>query len=157
MNRRSVIRAGVTLSGMALTPWPMLASAAAESPLIYLSPLKRNGELSRCQAEVWFASDGDDFYVVTANDAWRARAVSQGLTDTQVWVGDVGMWKRASGKYRDLPAQRMQGSVVVDPVTHARLLTRFGDKYSAEWGTWGPRFKNGLADGSRVMLRYAPA
>ena len=47
MNRRSVIRAGVTLSGMALTPWSMLASAAAESPLIYLSPLKRNGELSR--------------------------------------------------------------------------------------------------------------
>ena len=101
-NRRQVIKAGLSVAGAAMLPLPGL-SVASESPLIYLSPVRSDGELSACQAEVWFATEGQDFYVVTASNAWRARAVTQGLTDTQVWVGDVGRWQRADGSYRQLP------------------------------------------------------
>ena len=95
-------------------------------------------------------------YVVTASDAWRAKAVQKGLTRTQVWVGDVGQWQGANGRYKDLPGHIASASIVDDEQTHARLLEIFGNKYSREWGSWGPRFKRGLANGSRVCLRYTP-
>ena len=96
-------------------------------------------------------------YVVTGSGAWRSVAVKQGLTSAQVWVGDVGMWQQSNGSYKALPSMMTQVSFETNGVNHARLLEKFGNKYSAEWGTWGPRFKNGLADGSRVMLKYSPA
>lgn len=74
-----------------------------------------------------------------------------------IWVGDVGVWSDSDGAYRELPGATASVSLVEDPAEHKRLLEKFGDKYSLEWVLWGPRFRNGLADGSRVMLRYAPA
>lgn len=152
--RRSFLAAGGLVAGVALLP--MASRADAESPLIYLSPIKSNGALSACQAEVWYVQDGADMCVVTAADAWRTRAIGQGLTDTQVWVGDVGLWQGSNGAYKQLPSLRATASLEQDAVSHARLLTLFGQKYVSEWGTWGPRFQEGLADGSRAMLRYAP-
>ena len=131
--------------------------AEAESPLIYISPLKSDGTVSRCQAEVWFLGDGDSDYVVTNAKAWRAEAVRKGLTQAKVWVGDVGLWQRSGGKYKDLPSHFASVSFETDAAEHTRLLEGFGAKYASEWGKWGPRFKNGLADGSRVMLKYAKA
>ncbi len=155
MQRRTFLRnSGLLLAGTAL-PWTALA--ADESELIYLSPLKSNGDLSSCQAEVWYVQDGSNMYVVTASSAWRARAIAQGLSRTQVWVGDVGPWQRSGGSYKNLPAMQANGSRVEDAAEHARLLEKFGAKYASGWDSWGPRFRNGLADGSRVMLRYQPA
>ena len=153
MKRRTFVQTTLALPVLSALP----AIAAEESDLIYLSPVKSDGTLSRCQAEVWYAGDGGNFYVVTAADAWRAKAVGLGLTDTKVWIGDVGQWQRSRGKYLELPSVQARASLVTDAVEHARLLGIFGNKYTAEWGSWGPRFKKGLADGSRVMLRYTPA
>jgi hypothetical protein len=36
-------------------------------------------------------------------------------------------------------------------------LAAFGAKYSEEWSKWEPRFRKGLADGSRVLVRYRPS
>jgi len=155
MKRRSFVRNSSLLLAGAALPWT--AHGESESHLIYISPFKSDGALSRCQAEVWYVQDGADMYVVTASNAWRARAISRGLQRTQVWVGDVGQWQRSGGRYKNLPALQASGSRIDDAVEQVRLLEKFGAKYSDEWGTWGPRFRNGLADGSRVMLRYQPA
>ncbi|MEM9622292.1 MAG: hypothetical protein AAF993_11615 [Pseudomonadota bacterium] len=164
MNRRQFVqKAGaLTLAGaLPLYSWAQGAGKDngkdKESPLIYLSTIKSNGALSKCQAEVWFVQDGADQYVVTARDAWRAQAVRQGLTRTQVWVGDVGQWQSAGGAYLELPSHFATASFSTDAAEHTRLLSIFGQKYSDEWGSWGPRFRNGLASGERVMLRYRPA
>jgi len=158
MKRRAFIRNTSILAAGALA-LPRIAYAAPagdEAQLIYLSPIKSDGALSSCQAEVWFAQDAADMYVVTAHDAWRAQAVKQGLSKTQVWVGDVGQWRGSSGAYKKLPALTAVASQISEPSEYARLLPKFGAKYTREWGTYGPRFKNGLADGSRVLLRYRP-
>ena len=155
MQRRTFVRNGVLAAAAAALPWR--ASADEEAHLIYISPLKTDGALSRCQAEVWYVRDGADMVVVTAADAWRARAIAGGLKQTQVWVGDVGQWQRSGGRYKKLPGLVANGGFVEDAVEQVRLLEKFGGKYADEWGTWGPRFRNGLADGSRVMLRYQPA
>lgn len=156
MHRRNFIKStGTLLTTLAVAPFiARNAQAAEESALVYLSPIKSNGALSSCQAEVWFVRDGRDIIVVTDAETWRAQAVRQGLSRTQVWEGDVGQWQSSDGKYKQLPASIAMASFEEDAVVHARMLQSFGTKYADGWGTWGPRFKNGLADGSRVMLRY---
>jgi hypothetical protein len=130
-----------------------LPDGVNESPLIYLTPIQSNGNESKCQSEIWFVRDQDDLYVVTAATAWRAQAVRKGLIDARIWVGDVGP-ASADARYKTLPQIETRAFHIVDSDTHARILEIFGGKYPGEWGTYGPRFKNGLADGSRVMLRY---
>ncbi len=164
--RRQVLAAGASAIAGVLLParlfaQPAAAAAAtaalADSPLIYITPLHRDGRESTCQSEVWFVPDGTNVYVVTAHDAWRARALEKGLKRAHVWVGDVGVWKRSDGAYRKLPGMEVQGELIDDKATHQRVLDLYGDKYSLEWVMWGPRFRSGLADGSRVMLHYTPA
>jgi hypothetical protein len=130
--------------------------ALADSDLVYITPLKRNGAESHCHAEVWFAYDGHDLFVVTASTAWRSRAIAEGLPQARLWVGDYGNWQKADGRYRQAPELTAVGAGVADTAEQSRVLALFGDKYRLEWIVWGPRFKNGLADGSRVMLRYSP-
>jgi hypothetical protein len=133
-----------------------LVKALAESDTVYLTPLKADGAESRCQAEVWFVSDGPDLCVVTAVGAWRARAVRAGLRRARIWVGDLGVWTRTDGRYRNLPMLDASGDFIAGAEEQARVLELFGSKYPVSWVLWGPRFRNGLADGSRVMLRYRP-
>ena len=130
--------------------------ALVESELVYITPLKRDGAESRCHAEVWFAYDGKDVFVVTASTAWRSRAIAQGLDRARLWVGEYGNWQKADGKYRQAPELVAFGSAVTDAGEQQRVLELLGDKYRLEWIVWGPRFKNGLADASRTMLRYSP-
>lgn len=153
LNRRTLIKAA------ALTPFAGALGTASASPsgsaLVYISPIKSNGNLSKCQAEVWFVSDGQDYFVVCQASAWRARAVRAGL-DAQLWLGDVGVWTRSGGRYKELPSVVASTNFVEDKATQDRMLQIFGRKYADEWGSWGPRFRNGLADGSRVMIEYSP-
>jgi hypothetical protein len=167
LNRREVLALGGSALVGALLPSRLLTAQAtadtaalddalAESDVLYLTPLHADGRESRCQAEIWFVAEARDAYVVTASETWRARAVQKGLARARVWVGDVGVWTRSDGAYRELPSMEMQASLVSDAAEHERVLNVFGSKYSLEWVIWGPRFGKGLRDGSRVMIRYRP-
>ena len=133
-----------------------VAAAARKSALIYVSPLRASGAESQCHGEVWFVEDAGDFLVVTASNGWKARAVDRDLRETRIWVGDFGNWKRADDRYRDAPSVLARASFEKDAAERSRVLEVFGSKYPAEWEKWGPRFRNGLADESRVMIRYRP-
>ncbi len=130
--------------------------ALSRSPLVYVSPLRRDGKQCRCHAEVWFAADEADALVVTSAKAWRARAIGLGLTRARLWVGDHGEWDK-SGKtqaFRESPTFLAEASIETSQKMYDRALVLFGSKYTREWSDWGPRFKKGLADGSRVLIRY---
>ena len=133
---------------------PVFSALLAESPLIYLTPIQSNGTESRCQAEIWFVAEGNSAIVCTAADAWRSRAVQRGLTRTRVWVGDAGVWRRRGAPYKKLPTSLATASIVSDPDAQDRSLRAFSEKYQREWGVWGPRFKRGIAEGTRIILRY---
>lgn len=172
LHRRDLLRSGLPLLAAPLiAPWstPARAATAARAPaatpasvlaalantdLVYLSPVKRDGRDSRCQAEVWFTHQDKRLWVVTATPSWRNRALDRGLRRTRVWVGDVGQWKDAGGKHRQLPVTLATARRIADRTEQQRVLGLFGEKYTAEWLLWGPRFRNGLADGSRVLLQY---
>ena len=163
LTRREVLIAG---AAAALLPRGAFAEASAlsaqartalsASPLVYVSALKRDGSESRCHAEVWFVRDGDSALIVTSAKAWRAQAISQGLTRARLWAGDFGEWsgKLDDTRYRGAPDFLAQASLETTQAAHDHALVLFGSKYTQEWGSWGPRFKDGLADGSRVLIRY---
>jgi hypothetical protein len=131
-------------------------AALAESPLIYLSPLRSDGAESVCHGEVWFVRDGAELLVVTATDRWKARAVSGGLDRARIWVGDFGRWKKADGRFKTGPSFVAKARFDADASVIESALAAFGAKYPDEWGKWEPRFRKGLADGSRVLIRYRP-
>jgi hypothetical protein len=133
-----------------------LAHALKSSELIYLTPIRSDGSESSCQSEVWFVMDGADLCVVTMTRSWRVRAVKKGLDKAQVWVGDLGPWLGTNGKYKSLPSIKASTSEVIDKDDQTRILTRFEAKYRVSWLYYGPRFRDGLADGTRTMLRYKP-
>ena len=131
-------------------------AALDKSALIYLTPIKSDGQESACHGEVWFIHYEKEIFVVTQYDAWRAEAVRQGLDTAAIWIGEFGVWKSAKNKYRSAPYLRIKGQLENDANVHAQVLEKFGQKYADEWGSWGPRFHKGLSNGSRVMLRYQP-
>jgi len=165
IDRRTFLRFGAA-AGAAIVAGPRLAfasdayappaalgAALRASPLVYISPLRADGEESRCHGEVWFVADGDDLLVVTAADRYRARAVKAGQTGARVWVGDHGVWTVSDGAFLKAPTARAEGSVVASE-GYGEALAAFGTKYPDGWDKWGPRFEKGLGDGSRTLLRY---
>ena len=159
INRRSLLIGSVGSAALAALPFRVIAShhksitsALGASSLVYLTPIKSDGKLSSCQAEVWYVMLGRDMYVCTATSSWRAQAPRRGLSKAKIWVGDLGNWRNAD--YKSLPEADATASIEADNDTLELVLGQFGLKYPAEWGTYGPRFRGGLADGSRTMLRY---
>ena len=125
------------------------------SQLVYMTPIKSNGEESRCKAEIWFSHHEGDVFVVTPPETWRARAVDKGLTKARLWVGEFGVWTQSDGAFREAPEFMATASIESEGEVHEQVLSAMGEKYAQTgWGRWGQRFKDGLADGSRVMIRY---
>ena len=128
--------------------------ALSNSRLIYLTPIKSDGTESKCQGEVWFGYDGTEIFVNTQFDAWRADAIRKGLTSARVWIGEFGQWTSSDGAYKKAPSLELSGKIETNPDEWEKSLPLFGNKYTEEWGSWGPRFKKGLEDGTRALLRY---
>ena len=147
------------LAGGAVSPHgvakesPAIA-ALGKSQLIYLSPIVSGGKPSACHGEVWFVQHNGEVFVSTQHDAWRAEAIRRGFKRAKIWIGEFGAWKRAKGRYLSAPYLELEGRLETDQQVFNAVLEKFGHKYAAEWGSWGPKFRNGLNDGSRVMLRY---
>jgi len=138
---------------------PKLLAALAQSPFVYVSPLRRDGQESSCHAEVWFAWIDGAAVIVTARDRWKARAVARGLDRARLWVGDRGPWKQLLGHdegFRQAPYFDARAAFSTDAALLDRVLATFERKYPAEIGRWRDRMRQGVQDGSRVMVKYTP-
>ncbi len=82
-------------------------------------------------------------------------AIGKGLTKARLWVGDHGVWGSGDA-WKQSPTSLADATLETQASAHEHALSLFGSKYTREWSSWGPRFKNGLADGSRVLIRYRP-
>ncbi|MFP8874893.1 MAG: hypothetical protein VCB42_10335 [Myxococcota bacterium] len=141
----------------------MLPKATREllksSRYVYISPLKSDGEESRCHGEVWYAWIDGAVVVTVASDRWKARALKHGLHGARVWVGDHGRWKGDAGDsaaFREAPGFDARGEIVADDRLLEELLAAYEQKYPKEMGRWRDRMRSGYHDGSRVLIRYVP-
>ncbi len=164
LSRRELLVAGGCALGAALL-WPRAARAAGEaawleaartSPLVYVSPLLKDGSESRCHGEVWFFVDGGDVVLATATKTWKARAVQAGRDRARIWVGDFGPYAKAREKLATAPNFVARARIDKERATFDRLLEAYASKYPDEWDKWKPRFESGYAEGTRVVIRYTP-
>ena len=133
--------------------------ALAESPYVYISPLRTDGGESSCHGEVWFGWIDGAVVVNTGSTTWKATSLQRGLDRARVWVGDFGRWKGALGtneKFRGGPSFDARAELVEDVGVLDRLLTQYDTKYPAEIGKWRDKMRDGFSDGSRVVIAYRP-
>ena len=123
------------------------------SKLIYLTPIKSDGEDSKCHGEVWFVYLDSQIYVTTTTDAWRAEAIRKDLKDARIWIGEFGNWTRAKEKYKEAPELMIEGEIFEDEEKMPEILEAFNDKYPGE-GQYPRVFKEQIEEGTRVVLRY---
>ena len=138
---------------------PTLEKALRDSPFAYISPLLSNGEESRCHSEVWYGWLDGAVVIITATKAWKTRAMIRGLTRTRIWVGDYGRVKKVIGSneaFRSGPSFVARAELVKTPAMIGRLLAVYDKKYPDEIKSWRGPMQAGLADGSRLMIRYVP-
>ena len=163
ITRRNIVQACGSTLVLSTLPIKLLAAqtpsmqqAIDASDLIYVTPIRSDGSESNCQSEVWFVAEGSDLYIVTMTTSWRVRAVKKGLHKARIWVGDLGQWQNTNGKYKSLPQLEAVVSEVDDADQQQRILELFGSKYRLQWIYWGSKFRDGMADGTRTMLKYRP-
>jgi len=169
VTRRALLRTGALALGVAaLAPRRLFAAdapfqlpaatveALRASKLVYVSPLKRDGNESQCHGEVWYFWDRDAVVIGTATKGWKSRTLHAGNDRAHIWVGDFGPYQKAREKVRAAPSFAARGALDPDPATFQRLLASYGSRYPDEWGKWKPRFESSYADGSRSVIRYTP-
>jgi hypothetical protein len=137
---------------------PELLTALEKSPFVYVSPLKKDGAESSCHGEVWFAWDQGSVVLATSKRSWKARALAHGLERARIWVGDFGtIHLNQVATLRNAPRFEARARIDSDPGAFPRVAPVYARKYPDEWASkWKARFEQGMADGSRVLIRYTP-
>ena len=160
---------GLGAGALAALAWPLPARAllAADvtallerSGFVYVSPLKRDSNESRCHAEVWYAWLDADVVLITSQTSWKARALALGLERARIWVGDYGRVGRVLGNgesFRDGPSFEARARRSQDAGLLERLMASYRHKYPNEIGSWESRMRAGFESGERIVLRYTPA
>jgi hypothetical protein len=138
---------------------PELETALGKSPFVYVSPLRSDGQESRCHGEVWYAWLDGAVVLTSASTSWKARAARKGL-HARIWVGDYGRVKTlgiGNEAFRKGPSFDARVEIVKDAALVERMLKVYDEKYPKEIASWRDKMRAGNADGSRVLLRYVPA
>ena len=123
---------------------PALVKDLDAATYVYVQSERKSGAWS-APAEIWFFRDGDAVVVGTKPTSWRVKRILAGRTKARIAVGS------ATG-----PAFEATGAVVKDPALAAKLLAAYATKYPDRWPKYADDFRNGLADGNRVLVRYTP-
>lgn len=129
------------------------------SPYVYVSPLRTDGQESRCHGEVWYGWYEGSVFLTTETKTWKARSVKSGLNAARLWVGNYGRWKRTLGKNNDFmagPSFDALASISNDSNQLSRLFEELARKYPKGFPKWEKKMKKGHSEGSRVLLRYTP-
>ena len=121
-----------------------LQDALASSTYVYISSTRKDGSLSR-PAEIWFLWHKGSVYVSSAPTTWRVRRIRWGRPAAKIWIGKP-----------DGPSFTATGAIVNEPDVHPILFETYARKYGSQWKSWEQSFRGGLADGSRVLIRYTP-
>jgi len=114
------------------------------SEFVYVSSTRKDGTLGR-KAEIWFTWQDGSVWVGTRPDSWRARRIRWKRPMATIWVGKP-----------DGPPVRALGEFVTDPARYDMLCRDYAAKYPARWPRWEASFREGLANGERVLIRYTP-
>jgi len=124
---------------------PELQKALDSSKYVYIQSTRKDGKLSK-PAEIWFMPYKGAVWVASPPATYRVKRIQAGQTKAKIAVG------KTSG-----PAFNAKGSIVKDPEVNKAMFEAYAKKYTNEWKSYEQKFRDGLADGSRVLIKYEPA
>ncbi|MGH7788513.1 MAG: hypothetical protein ACRERC_16705 [Candidatus Binatia bacterium] len=125
---------------------PEMTKALADAKYVYISSTRKDGSFG-APAEIWFMAHEGAVYVGTRPTSWRVRRINAGRPKAKIAVGAV-----------DGPSFIATGTVVKnDPAIEVLLMGMFAKKYPDRWPSHAQGFRDGFADGSRVVVKYTPA
>ena len=124
---------------------PELQKALDSSKYVYIQSTRKDGKLSKA-AEIWFMPYNGAVWVASPPTTYRVKRIKAGQTKAKIAVGKT-----------DGPSFNAKGSIVKDPEVNKVLFEVFAKKYGSGWSSLEKKFRDGLADGSRVLLKYEPA
>jgi hypothetical protein len=75
----------------------------------------------------------------------RVKRIQAGQTKAKIAIGKT-----------DGPSFTAKGSIVKDPEVNKVLFETFAKKYSDRWSSLEEQFRDGLANGSRALIKYEP-
>jgi hypothetical protein len=116
-----------------------------KSQFVYISSTRKDGTLSK-PAEIWFMYADGSVWVATPPTSWRAKRIRWGRPMAKIWIG------KPSG-----PSFTAKGELVKDPKRYDEMFAAYAVKYPGQWARWEKSFRDGLASGERVLIRYTPS
>lgn len=123
---------------------PDMEAALVGSRYVYISSMRRDGTFGT-PAEIWFMYEQGAVWVASPISSWRVRRIVAGRPTVMIAVGNAGG-----------PSFRATGSIVSNANAYAAFFRTLAEKYPQEWPTYEQRFRAGLLDGTRVLIRYQP-
>lgn len=121
-----------------------LEKLLSESTYVYIASSRKDGNFGKA-AEIWYLYHDGAVYVGTRPTSWRVRRINWGRPQAKIWVGK-----------QDGPSFAATGSLVDDDAIEKLILESFAVKYPGGWKKYADGFRKGFADGSRVVVKYAP-
>ncbi len=116
----------------------------ASATYVYIATPRKDGSFGK-PAEIWFMYHEGAVWVGTPPTSWRVKRIRHHRPNAKVAVGKP-----------DGPSFDAVGSVVNDPKTAELLFATYAKKYPDRWPGYAQKFKDGMKDGSRVLVRYVP-
>ena len=114
------------------------------SPHVYISTQRKDGSFGK-PAEIWFLDHQGAVWVGTPPTSWRVKRIKSGRPNAKIAVGKP-----------DGPSFDAVGTIVNDPKVADVMFETFAKKYPDRWPGYEKRFKDGMKDGSRVLVKYTP-
>jgi len=140
----------VTLVGTFLFASPQRSTALStdqqkaldSAKYVYIQSTRKDGKLGK-PAEIWFFRHNDAVWVCSPTTTHRVKRIKAGQTKAKIAIGKP-----------DGPSFNAKGSIVKDPEVNKVMFESFAKKYSDGWSSYEKQFKDGLADGSRTLVKY---
>ncbi len=124
---------------------PELQKALDSSKYVYIQSTRKDGKLGK-PAEIWFMHHNGAVWVASPPTTYRVKRIQAGQTKAKI----------AAGKADGL-SFNAKGSIVKDPEVNKVMFEVYAKKYGSGWSSYEKKFRDGLADGSRVLIKYEPA
>jgi len=141
----AVLAAAPVVLARGAAPSPELQKALDSSKYVYIQSTRKDGKLSK-PAEIWFMPYNGAVWVASPPTTYRVKRIKAGQTTAKIAVGKA-----------DGPSFNAKGSIVKDPEANKVMFETYAKKYTNEWKSYEQKFRDGLANGSRVLIKYEPA
>ncbi len=121
-----------------------IEAALRTSTYVYIASKRKDGSFGK-PSEIWFMYENGAVWVASPTTTWRARRIKAKRPKARIAVGKP-----------DGPTFKAKGSIVKDTAVYEEMYRTFAKKYPEGWPKYEDQFRKGLADGSRVLIKYQP-